>query len=409
MSSDQLSEAEAANNVFSAQYKKGFRWLHFDAPLEATYRSVTLEEKRLPAIVCNYVGLLIWIAFAIFDIYRLGGLENLTHLDTLSSIVFGARWLALGCLTLSLINLKNGSKHYDRVNMVVFIIVGIAIGVTANIIQAKGSFAMGSAQILIVMAAFLPIGLSFWQSVIAVVIITITAIFTALYIPPQPILHNLELIVMMPIAAMVGTMGGYAREYARREQFLLRGILRLQASTDALTGLANRRTFVNHAQTALKQSMRDACPVLLAIIDIDYFKRYNDHYGHSDGDLALKNVAAVIQQVALRPMDISARVGGEEFAVLLYDTTVSQGAELLESMRKQVVQLGILHAPSEVGVVKISIGLAEFNGQESLDTLYRRADDMLYQAKEHGRNRLWHPQSALLNITIEIDHTSSQA
>jgi diguanylate cyclase (GGDEF)-like protein len=392
-------------NVFSAQLNKGFRHLTFALPLETKYRRIMREEQRKPAILCTSVSLAIWIAFGISDVYRMGGWHQFMHGDSLTWVVLAARWTALIGLILSLLYLKRGGLHYDRLNLVVYMLIGIAVGITSNIIKANGSFAMGSSQILIVMAAFLPIGLTFWQALAAALLVTISGITTSILIPVSDTgSSTIEFMVMLPLATLVAALGGYAREYARREQFLLRGILRLQASTDALTALANRCTFVTHATLALKQSVREKQAVLLAIIDIDNFKRYNDHYGHSEGDITLQRVAATLQQAALRPMDMAARVGGEEFAIILCGISQQQATHILEQTRQAVQAMGIEHSATDEGIVTISVGVAIFDGHESLDDLYRRADTLLYQAKHGGRNRVCYDNSTIhaINNTYEL-------
>lgn len=408
MNRESLPQDEHPGNVFAAQLAKGFNTLTFDEPLETRYKHVMRKEQRLPAILCTCLGLVIWVAFALSDIYRLGGWKQVSGFDDMTALVLGSRALGLIGLILSLLYLSRGGLHYDRLNLLVYIILGAAVSITSNIIEAKGSFSMESAQILIVMAAFLPIGLTFWQGLTAATLITLSAFLTTSLLPVSELHLKTELLVMMPLATIVAALGGYAREYGRREQFLLRGILRLQASTDALTGLSNRRAFIKHTSTALKQGARELKPVLLALIDIDHFKRYNDHYGHSDGDITLQRVASVLQQAALRPMDIAARVGGEEFAIFLYDVTPAQAMVLLDRTRAAVQSLSIEHLPTEEGIVTISIGVTQFAANESQDDLYRRADAMLYQAKQNGRNRVCNTDDALA-ASADQDTTTATA
>lgn len=375
-------------NKFSAQLTRGFRNLQFDPLLEAEYRRIMRKEQRIPALLCSVIGLIIWIAFGISDIYRLGGWSSFSTLDTASWLVLLSRWAALAGLVVLLTALYLKKPRYDRISLVVCIIIGIATGVTANIVKAKGGFALDSAQILIIMAAFLPIGLTFWQALTVALIIAAAGFLTVLAMPAPYLYSSLQFMIMMPLTTLVAAMGGYAREYGRREQFLLRGVLRQQASTDALTGLANRRMFVKHATNALKQGNRDSENVLLAIVDVDHFKLYNDHYGHSDGDATLQRVASTLKTSTLRPMDLTARVGGEEFGLLLYGSSLEQARTILDTMRERVRNLNIVHSHATCGVVTVSVGVAEFDGRENLDTLYRRADAMLYKAKESGRNRV---------------------
>ena len=127
------------------------------------------------------------------------------------------------------------------------------------------------------------------------------------------------------------------------------------------------------------------------MMDVDYFKRYNDHYGHAAGDETLRQVAQVLGQHARRPLDIVARYGGEEFVGLWYDLSAQDMQALLERVRAGVAALDLPHAASDAAPrVSISIGLAYLQPQpgEGIEDALRLADMALYQAKEQGRDRV---------------------
>lgn len=163
------------------------------------------------------------------------------------------------------------------------------------------------------------------------------------------------------------------------------------ARTDPLTGLANRRQFDAMKQIEFRRALRTGHPLTLLVCDIDSFKRYNDTYGHASGDQCLRAVAAALDACSARAGDLVARIGGEEFAVLLPATDATQGALLATQLLRAIVDLGIAHRNSDAGpVVTISIGLAQLDpGQvDKFDTLFDQADKALYQAKRTGRNRV---------------------
>lgn len=125
----------------------------------------------------------------------------------------------------------------------------------------------------------------------------------------------------------------------------------------------------------------------LILVDVDDFKAYNDHYGHPAGDAALRQLGVVLQQGARRPLDIAARLGGEEFAVLLYDSEEGNTLAIAERLRQAVEALGIEHLGSSAGpCLTISLGVAYSTSGMGLDALYREADRALYEAKDAGRN-----------------------
>ncbi len=130
------------------------------------------------------------------------------------------------------------------------------------------------------------------------------------------------------------------------------------ASTDGLTGLANRRSFDKALTRELARCSRDGLPVALLLVDVDHFKRYNDSYGHQEGDECLKRLSHLLRGMARRPGDVAARYGGEEFAVILPNTAADGGLHFAESLRMAVEQLNIPHCRSSYGIVTVSVGIA---------------------------------------------------
>jgi diguanylate cyclase (GGDEF)-like protein/PAS domain S-box-containing protein len=161
------------------------------------------------------------------------------------------------------------------------------------------------------------------------------------------------------------------------------------AVTDALTGLANRRRFDQYLATEWRRAMRDRKPLSLLIIDADLFKSYNDTYGHLRGDSCLKQIAEAAQDVIARPGDLVARIGGEEFAVILPNTGSSGALQLAHAICAVMRNRQLPHSSNATGVVTVSVGyvtLIPHLGQHAA-TLIDCADKALYQAKRTGRNR----------------------
>lgn len=159
------------------------------------------------------------------------------------------------------------------------------------------------------------------------------------------------------------------------------------ASTDSLTGAANRRRFLEALDIESRRAKRNGLPVSLLALDIDLFKLVNDTHGHPVGDLVLRELVASVKY-SLRPHDILGRIGGEEFMVLLPDTPHGAAVTLAERIRKQVEALDIPY-PQGLLNITVSIGVAEFGKDgEAADQVIKAADDRLYQAKHEGRNRV---------------------
>ena len=163
------------------------------------------------------------------------------------------------------------------------------------------------------------------------------------------------------------------------------------ATIDALTNLNNRRQFEHRLGQEIATTKRQNNPLCAMMIDIDFFKKVNDTYGHASGDAVLRGVASIIKS-ALRESDIPSRYGGEEFAVLLPYTHIEEAKIVGERLRKAVEASPIPINSEDSSLtsisVTISMGLAEFDNQESGEELFERADKALYEAKESGRNRV---------------------
>lgn len=167
-------------------------------------------------------------------------------------------------------------------------------------------------------------------------------------------------------------------------------LLRSMALMDGLTGVANRRKFDEDISADWRQCFREQKPLSLIMVDVDFFKRYNDRYGHQAGDGCLKSVAQVLFETVRRPYDLVARYGGEEFACVLPNTGLSGAVEIAENMQERVRALGIEHSASDVDrVVTISLGVATLtpSGDLEFQALIEAADKQLYEAKKAGRAR----------------------
>jgi diguanylate cyclase (GGDEF)-like protein len=156
--------------------------------------------------------------------------------------------------------------------------------------------------------------------------------------------------------------------------------------TDALTGLNNRRAFDLALAREYARERRNGRPLALLLIDADQFKSYNDQYGHPMGDFALKTLAGALQSAIRGEPDLAARIGGEEFAILLPETDATAGLIIADRVRSKLAALNIAHSTSSVKpYLTVSIGLA-IARDEHLAVFMKRADEALYQAKKEGRD-----------------------
>lgn len=266
-----------------------------------------------------------------------------------------------------------------------------ALGAAGSVYAYKALGVTEEASVLVVMmvALFLPLGLSL-RAQVAVGLSFVACVLVLALQAAQPLVAEamLRAAAVLTIALAVLATGAYWREYLQREQFLYRNDAQWLAMRDGLTGLHNRRMFTHQLAQAVRQAQREQRPLALVLIDLDHFKLYNDAYGHPAGDEVLRRVAGVFERFASRPLDMAARLGGEEFALLLYDSKADHAQATAQAVVDAVRGLALAHAASPLAaVVTISAGAALLQAGETPHALYGRTDDLLYQAKREGRDR----------------------
>jgi len=169
--------------------------------------------------------------------------------------------------------------------------------------------------------------------------------------------------------------------------------LKKVAVTDVVTGISSRRSFDDRIKQEISRGRRNEEPLAVIMADIDYFKLYNDTFGHTNGDESLYRVAQAIKGVLKRPTDFVARYGGEEFVILLVNTQM-EGAKLIaEEIRNAVLELKIPHSSGNEEFVTLSLGVSVAYSEVTIKQLVEQADKALYQAKDDGRNQVCMYQS----------------
>jgi diguanylate cyclase (GGDEF)-like protein len=167
----------------------------------------------------------------------------------------------------------------------------------------------------------------------------------------------------------------------------LHDIVQRQAITDDLTGLVNRRRFIEALDAEIERARRFGAALTIVLADLDNFKQVNDEFGHHGGDVVLRAFADLIRS-HVRDVDVSGRIGGEEFAILLPDTDAAGAARVAERMRTSLNEIAIPLSEGDVIHVASSFGVAELAPGQSGDDLLRAADAALYRAKDEGKNRV---------------------
>jgi diguanylate cyclase (GGDEF)-like protein len=219
------------------------------------------------------------------------------------------------------------------------------------------------------------------------------------YLRGEEMLNNLTLVLFLigiPLSLISSFMLDRSIRYQqllkRSEHALQEANQELQrlANLDGLTQIANRRCFDRQLAEEWARGLREQQPLSLILFDVDYFKQFNDAYGHQAGDDCLRTIAKRVQQVLRRPADLIARYGGEEFAVILPNTHRDGSFHLAQTILATVQNLSLAHAQSPLGRVTVSLGVATLmpSRGQSVEVLVAQSDRALYLAKQQGRNRM---------------------
>lgn len=375
---------EVSASPYAAQLARGFSQLRFDKALETEFRQFSQRQNYRLRLWYLYFGIAMWLLFAVADQLWAQSGERWWMLLV--------RLLSLGIL-ISMIRPLQQLKDERKVDRIVICLLLILGGSAAIIVAIGHSADQGypyEGLILIIFSIYFLTGLRLLQalSVSLLLVLLSAALDIWAGYPPALLVKNMLFLLS---GNLIGGMGCYLLEYKSREHFLNHHLMRELADHDSLTGLHNRRSFNRKFEEIWRQAQRENTALVLLLCDVDHFKAFNDCYGHQPGDVALRKLGRVVGNAARRPLDIAVRMGGEEFAVLLYDMSEEQALAHADAMRTAVLELGIAHARSSTAaVLSISVGLARVSPTVAMpmSMLYERADKALYRAKAAGRNRV---------------------
>lgn len=371
------------DSPYLRQHQRGFRGLSFDDELEQTFKryhaNVFLRRMRWALLVATLLALLFVLLDTINLPDPLRGQILTLRLGVIQPLLLLA-WVA---------TYRRGLRdHLQLIGGTVALFCGLAVAGIIGLARYH-NFALPYEGIILVTVFFYFLtGLRFitamlcgWLTFVAYLVVELS-----IGLAGELLLSNA---LFLALANIIGSVGCYSLEYATRQNFLAHGLLQDLAEKDFLTGLLNRRAFTERAERSWRQAQRERQALGVVMMDVDFFKRYNDHYGHAAGDEALRQVARVIGEYARRPLDCTARYGGEEFVGIWYNLSEEQMLAILENLRRGIEALGLAHAYSDAApVVTLSIGLAYLTPQphQSPEDALRLADVALYLAKEQGRN-----------------------
>lgn len=369
---------------YADQLALGFRLLRFARPLEAEYRAYRLDDSFELKRIALSVALLLWLAFAALDFTLVQGPQVVW--------MFAVR-LAVFVLLLVCAGLILQRRHVhllQPLSLLCILALGVGAALVVGIAHRSDPGYPYEGLLLVSMAAYFLVGLRLGEALLcaALVLLVYLGAEWLAGLSPARLINN---VLFLLFGNLIGAVGCYLLEFKSREHFLISRLMRVLAEHDSLTGLHNRRSFNRQFERLLRQARRARQSLALLLCDVDHFKAYNDCYGHQAGDKVLQRLGELLQDAARRPLDMAVRLGGEEFALLLYDIDEGEARRRAEALCASLERLGIRHERSSTaGTLTMSIGVACLQpglGGE-LAQLYERADRALYEAKAFGRNQV---------------------
>lgn len=382
---------QASTTQYAQQLRQGFWWLRFAAPLEAEYRAYNNGNEYTRVLGFGLICLLVWGGFSVADLWRVDEAALSPLQQSLVMPLRAVRLVVIVAIAVVLVCAWRRSPVRVMQGALVLMGVALAWGAAFAVYAFKllGLPHEAAILVMVMLGVFSPFGISLWAHLL-VALLYLAFVAALAWAAPLPAVaaEMWRLDLVLALSALLFGFAAYWREYQRREQFLYRGDAHWLAMRDPLTGLYNRRMFHHHLAQVMAQAQREGQPVALLIADVDYFKAYNDHHGHLQGDMVLQQLSQVVLACIGRPLDIAARLGGEEFGVLLYGSSCEHAQALGQSLVAGVRQRALAHGASPVApVVTLSVGGSMLRPQDQPQTLYARADQMLYEAKNGGRDR----------------------
>ncbi|WP_423822092.1 GGDEF domain-containing protein [Salinisphaera sp. SPP-AMP-43] len=379
--------SEVDVNALRTQAAGGFRLLRFDANLEGRFRSYLRETGRTSRLT------MLMLAVPALAFEPLVDHLWLSVPPGLISIMAGLDWLVMMPLlvaTTVIVVWRNTSSLSDW--MLVITMFGIAGAISVQrMVGVRYGFDVPIEMATAPLLAVLTLGrIPFWRMLLVALVFLFGLTSLELTIRPPPPSSHFHLYTVL-VLAIVGLCAGYSLEYFMRWSWLNSSLLRYMARYDGLTGLLNRPALEARIEQAHEAAQREGRGYALALIDIDRFGEYNDHYGHQAGDTVLSEVGRLLSAETRAATDVCGRYGGEEFLVLWSDTTLEAARRRAWTLCECIAGRDIASAPrSEHAMVTASVGLcyvAPETAPEAVKDAIACADRMLYTAKADGRHR----------------------
>jgi diguanylate cyclase (GGDEF)-like protein len=359
------------------------RSLRLPATLESAFRIHYLEEGISRLRFGMLTGILLFTAFGFWDVSTFPP----QVLGWSLAIRFGVSCPLMAVVLFATYRAWSPSS-LDRLRLTMAFGIGVSVVAITSLAVSAGVDAQPHGLFLICVAAYTITGMRTPHAVMSGLAVLAMQVASDL-LTQRPAAQMVEPAVFILSANALGYATVLSHERGARTSFLRMKLLECYADQDGLTGITNRRSFDLALEQAFQAATREKVGLAIALFDVDCFKAYNDRLGHLAGDDCLRRIARATEALARRPMDIAARVGGEEFAVLWYDASTQSAERLAAEIRSAVEDLEIERpdaAPRHRVSVSVGAVHVQPDGSDPLDAL-ADADEALYEAKRAGRDR----------------------
>ena len=381
------------------EFGRGLKYLKFSPIIEKAFQNYYLHKFIWQIRFAVFAGILLYAIFGILDALILPEVK-----ETLWFIRYGVV-CPLGFLFLVATFSLNSESLIQMLHAGLVVVGGMGIVGMIYVAPSDRAHLYYAGLMLIVFYAYTFSALRFYYASLSALSVTLLYPLVDVYVVKTDTEQLIANMFFLGSSNVIGLPVSYLLERHIRRDFLLTMLLAFEkrkterlnmrlkdiSYLDGLTGVPNRRKLEEHLSREWDRAKKSGQPLSLLMVDIDFFKRYNDLLGHLEGDECLRKVAQEINRHVRSGMDLVARYGGEEFAVVLPETNEEQARSIAERIRNDVEGLKIPHPASEVSrYITVSVGVATLVPEDNLrkEVLVSMADRALYRAKRRGRNRV---------------------
>ena len=355
----------------------------FPDPVERAFRLHFLREGRRRVRLGFWTGLALFVAYAAWDVASFPPAVLAWSLPLRLLVV-----CPLYAAVIAASHFRERVALMDALRMAATLVTALVTTAIVVLAGAAGRTVGLEGLFLVTIATYTLTGLRTPQALACGLAVLPMELLLGALVLGSP-LAALDAVIFSATANLIGFVACASQERTSRANFLRTQLLDQVAAEDPLTGLANRRRFESHLAHVFPAAARGGLTLVLGIVDVDHFKRFNDRHGHAAGDAALCAVARAISALSRRPLDLAARIGGEEFAIAWFDTRPEAARVLAEQLRKAVAELAIEVDPETGRPLTVSAGIVSQSphAESAPSDALLAADEALYEAKGAGRDR----------------------